>query len=134
MVLTVCADAAWTPGVNWHKWSLLSLPSDHAPVLDVHRCAVQHGEGLGGVGASLLAGTWGPFTWCFGTSLSFVWVPPMLGQCQVLGTAPLPARPLSQNHRIVGVGRDLCGSSSPTLHGSFAAGRTGLGVGRRPSS
>jgi len=22
---------------------------------------------------------------------------------------------LSQNHRIVGVGRDLCGSSSPTL-------------------
>ena len=41
------------------------------------------------------------WTWSTGESPSFVW-----GFTQVTE---------SQNHRIVGVGRDLCGSSSPTL-------------------
>ena len=38
-----------------------------------------------------------------------------LGACLQLFSQHLPSSPQSQNHRMVGIGRDLCGSSSPTL-------------------
>jgi len=55
--------------------------------------------GLSGAAWQLLAGSQCPGTQLQGNSASVLYILPYL----------------SQNHRMVGVGRDLCGSSSPTL-------------------
>jgi len=76
------------------------------------------GAALADVGVSL--STTGSVFWCRIPPPTYQQLPityqyiPVLHQTPAGRAAPIPVTE-SQNHRMVGVGRDLCGSSSPTL-------------------